>query len=287
MRSGFGKAQAVAASIVFLSSCGLHVPDKGLLPDSNKDARAIYEERLIRHINCELKIGLARAYTTKKVPWLKDWGTAVTLLVTTQDQSGVGGGLTFISPLRNVVSLFDTGGAVTRAQSRSLSIGGAFSASATRGETIQFTYLNSHLIKAASPGEKCADLQDGLAIDGDLKIADFIYDKAFIADLGNATGDAPQQWPIYNTLTEEIIFLASLGGNLTPSLFQATLTANTGGSFLSSQRTYLNNLIITIGPVSRGPSPTSPAQLDGAALFQHNSKVQASAIATAVQGQSR
>lgn len=169
-----------------ISACGLYVPDKGLLPESNREARAIYEEKLIRHINCEIKTAITHVYTTKNVPWIREWGTAITVLITTQDQSGINPTIALLSPMANAISVFPTGGNVVTPRSTTIGLGGAFSANATRSETIQFTYLNSDLIRETKPGETCEDLQGGLAIDGNLKIADFIYDKAFIADLGNA-----------------------------------------------------------------------------------------------------
>lgn len=270
-----------------ISACGLYVPDKGLLPESNREARAIYEEKLIRHINCEIKTAITHVYTTKNVPWIREWGTAITVLITTQDQSGINPTIALLSPMANAISVFPTGGNVVTPRSTTIGLGGAFSANATRSETIQFTYLNSDLIRETKPGETCEDLQGGLAIDGNLKIADFIYDKAFIADLGNAQGHAPRSWPIYNTFTEEMIFLASFGGSITPSFRLASANVNTSGNLVAAQRTYTNDLIITIGPVKHGPSPQSATVLGEVAQSQHNAKVQASAIATAIQGQSR
>ena len=185
----------------------------------------------------------------------------------------------------------------------SASIGVSGAATATRTETIQFTYLNSDLITLGKNYPSCEKLRSGAMIDGDLKIRQFILDKALIAKYGNASlfdnrsvgfkkelgNQKPLytwQWPVFNTFTEEITFLAAYGGNFTPSWKLATLAADTTGSLLSAERTYTNDVIITIGPVGGVPSPLVPLALDGPSQNQHNARVQGNAIATSIQSQS-
>ena len=128
-------------------------------------------------------------------------------------------------------------------------------------------------------------------IDGDLKIKEFIMDKATIAALGNDTlfGNGPSaiKRPVFNTLTAEITFVAAYGGSATPTWHLARFTANTASNLLIGERTNTNDLIITLGPLeSREPKKDSPVTLVTAAMNQHNARVSASAIAVAVQGQS-
>lgn len=120
-------------------------------------------------------------------------------------------------------------------------------------------------------------------IDGDLKIIQFIYDKAEVAYSGNAA-TAPAKWPLYNTFTEDISFVATYSGNATPSWKLIRLSANTAGNLISAQRSYTNELIITLGPISKYPSINEAAQLSAAAASQHNAHVSAGAIATSIKG---
>jgi predicted small lipoprotein YifL len=92
-------------------------------------------------------------------------------------------------------------------------------------------------------------------------------------------------WPLYDTFTEEITFVASVGGNITPTWKFATSVFNPNPNFISAQRVYTNDLIITIGPMQAWPAPNEPAKLDNTAQNQHNARVNANAIATATQGQ--
>jgi hypothetical protein len=93
-----------------------------------------------------------------------------------------------------------------------------------------------------------------------------------------------RRWPLFNTFTEELTFLAAVGGTFTPTWKLARITADTSGSLLSAERTYTNDLIVTVGPVAQCGNETTPAVLTSAAQAQHNSKVTAAAIAVSISG---
>ncbi|MGB8278738.1 MAG: hypothetical protein WCF20_12520 [Methylovirgula sp.] len=203
-----------------LGGCGLAVPEKNPLAPDTLDRNDLssggkYEDKLVRHIFCEIAVGLWKAYEhvkaqdqpkipgppeSMKLPWLKDWGTAITLAITVEDQSGLSPGLSLTTPFANKVFTFPTGGNVTSPQSFSFGIGGSATANATRSETIQFTYTNVGLLKAAKyflseqPNfdDACKFSQTGVTIDSDLKIWEFVYDKAVIAANGNASSYVPK-----------------------------------------------------------------------------------------------
>jgi hypothetical protein len=274
-----------------LGACGLYVPDKNPLSDDQPDQQSIphssegdYENKIVSHVACEIGSALLEAKTKLRVPWLDAWGTAVTLTITAEDQSGLNPGVSLTTPLENSVRPFPVGGNVVSPQSFSLGLGGTGSANTTRTETIQFTYLNTDLEAQARGYLSCAKFQNGLTINGDLKIRQFIYDKMLIARLGNAT-TKDWRWPLYNTFTESLNFVSALGVSATPTWKFARVATNPTGTFASVLRTYTNNLVVTIGPVQTQPSSTKPAQLQSAAQTQHNNQVQANAIATSLQGQ--
>jgi len=55
-------------------------------------------------------------------------------------------------------------------------------------------------------------------IESDLKIGQFIYDKAVVAGAAGEATSKSVTTPPYSTLQEDITFLASFGGNVTPNL---------------------------------------------------------------------
>lgn len=298
-----------------VSACGLHTPDKDpftsnapVAPDYKFSRQGSYESGLVDHITCEISSGLAE--TAKQWPTIphigkhSDWGTAVTLSMTVEDQTGLSPGVTFTKPFHNVVFPFATGGNVTAAQSFSFSVGGTASVNALRTETIQYTFKNSDAIKF----HNCGNTGSGVLIDGDLKIREFIFDKAQIAAAGNGLWDGRATLP-YNAWTEEITFVAAYGGTATPTWKLARVSANASSNLIVSERTNSNDLIITLGPIdpctlpkgSRPPAPSGstlkctsddngplnpPLSLTSAAMNQHNARVSANAIAVSVSGQS-
>jgi hypothetical protein len=293
----------VLSFVLFLlgvhSGCGLYVPDKNpLAPDAVDPTTKIssggkYENAIVEHIFCETAVGLKKAYEDVRAPdpklrklaWLKEWGTAITLTITAEDQSGLSPGLSLTTPFANKIFTFPTGGNVTSPQSFNLGLGGSATANATRSETIQFTYTNAGLLNAANNflleqpnlDDACKFLQTGVMIDGDLKIWEFIYDKAVIAATGNASayvsGTQHPSWPLYNTFTENITFTATFGGNATPTWKLARVSADSSSTLLSAMRTNTNQLTITMGPIQNPPTPTTPAQLKQGAQTQHDNTV--------------
>jgi hypothetical protein len=268
-----------------VAACGLKTPDKDPFTSDEINAyngtrQASYENDIVDHVTCEIAQALALAQR-RQVSWLDDWGTTVTLSMTMEDQTGLSPGISTIQPLQNVVFPFPVGGNFVSPQSFSLNFGGTASVNALRTETIQFTFRNN----VARGYNRCNGSRPGVLIDGDLKLRQFIYDKAVIASLGNTLGTATQ--PMFNTWTEEITFVASYGGSFAPTWKLARLSTGAGSNLLVTQRTNTNDLIITLGPIDEKESkkPHQALQLIASAMSQHNARVAAAAIAVSVTGQ--
>jgi hypothetical protein len=301
-------AFALAAMLV---GCGIYTPDKDPFrsdaeSETHETSQGIYETAITTHVACELGQALAEAEKLD-LPWLMEWGTTVTQTVTVEDQTGLSPGISSVSPLKNTVFAFPaaSGGNVTVAQSFSLNVGGTASANALRTETIQYTFKNSDMLWFFKKNRNCLDRIHGVMIDGDLKIREFVYDKALIAHSLNLTprpppGVSAQVIPPYNVFTEEITFVASYGASLTPTWHLARFTANASSNLLVGQRTNTNDLVITLGPIkcpALPPPPNlrpsnyvpcpnvGPVVLVDAAMNQHLARVQANAIAVSVTGQ--
>jgi hypothetical protein len=136
------------------AGCGLYTPDKDpFTSDAPYEGRfkssrqADYENALVAHVTCEIGNALKQQEDLELVPWLKEWGTAITLSLTIEDQSGLAPGISAVTPLHNVVFPFPSGGNVVSPKSFSLSVGGTASVNALRTETIQFTLKNSKAIR--------------------------------------------------------------------------------------------------------------------------------------------
>ncbi len=265
------------------TGCGLNTPAKDVFVDDRPDKAGFtpggdYETSIVNHVTCEITQGL-RESERLKLPWVREWGTTVTQSITVEDQGGVAPGVTFTDPLRSAIYY---GSPIT--QYFSFSVGVTASANALRTETIQYTFRNADLLNKI-PESSCREVNSGFLVDGDLRIREFIYDKALVAKLGNPSlGEGGPYAKAYNTFTEEITFVATLGGSVTPTWKLARVSANTGSNLLIGQRTNTNDLIITLGPLAK-QAKNAPVQLTKDASDQHFARVQANAIAVAVQGQ--
>jgi hypothetical protein len=312
---GLAKISLMLSALVIsgaVAACGLYTPDKDPFtgdapvgPDYKFSRQGSYESGLVDHVTCEISQALAE--TVRQWPNVGelglgvDWGTAVTLSITVEDQTGFSPGATLVHALPNVVLPFSMGGNVTSPQSFSFSVGGSASVNALRTEIIQYTFKNKDAIMYS----KCANAGAGVLIDGDLKIREFIFDKAQIVAAGNSLFDprSPDKKALpFNAWTEEITFIAAYGGAATPTWKLARVSANASSNLIVGERTNTNDLIITLGPIdpctlattdpdrrSLHPKPkcesvlpNAPLALTAAAMNQHNARVSANAIAVSI-----
>lgn len=282
--------------LLVLGACGLTVPEKDVLTRDNINPKNGHsdigelENRIAAHVECEIRNGLWEASKIKYVPWLEKWGTSVSLTVTAEEQSAANPGVSLMTPLENSVKAFPVGGNVVSPQSFTLGLGASGTANATRVETIQFTYANKQLLDEYADnvrlGNKtsCDGYQKGVMIESDLKIAQFIIDKATLASTGVATSQ-PRSWAPFNTFQEQITFAASFGGSATPTWKFARVSVDPNSPLVTATRTKTNALIITLGQLGQPASPTSPAQLAQQGASQHGAAVQGGATAGAINAQ--
>jgi hypothetical protein len=282
-----------------LGGCGVFIPEKHPLsadtidPGGNSNYGNI-ENAIITHVRCEIAKGIweVRNSPLTNVEWLfkSTWGTSVTLTLTFEDQSGLTPGASLFTPFPNAINTFSTGGPVTVARSFTLGVGASGTANATRTETIQFTYSNADLLywakaRFARNPHACEITNQGVMITSDLEIDQFIYDKATIASLANDIGRVDTRSPPFNTFQEQITFVGSYGGNLTPTWKLARVTANPNAPLLSATRTDTDSLTITIGQITPA-TLDSPASLKSSGQTLHSSGVGATQIGTQGRGTS-
>src|SRR5215813_459588 len=164
----------------WLAGCGLYVPQKDVLHENDIDEngrsrQGKIESNIIANVRCEVMKGLFRAVATGKLPWLTTWGAAISLNLTWDEQSSLNPNLLYTTPFH----------AGTETFSAAAGVGG--SAHATRNEAISFTLENKVLLQEAillsrtPQGLDCSALETGATVESNLKIDEFIFDKAIIA----------------------------------------------------------------------------------------------------------
>lgn len=245
-----------------LPGCGVFTPEKGLLFNDDVDPPAaspqgMFEFNVVQHIKCEIRTGMWKAGHLPSSKWLEKLGAQVTLKLIVEDQSALNPTASFLSPF-----------GLAGVESFTLGIGGMGTAHATRTETIQFTYSNGELwneaYKDARAGlNDCQSFQKGILIDSNLKIGQFIYDKAVVANGVSGVKGQP-----FSQLQFEINFVASFSGNITPTWKFTRTTVNGSGTFLSATRTNTNDVIITLGALTPDTKALHNAALIGSATGQ-------------------
>jgi hypothetical protein len=136
-------------------------------------------------------------------------------------------------------------------------------------------------------------------IQSDLKIAEFIFNKAFIASVPGsvpqprdamasankpAAATPPKAIP-YSIFSYEIAFVASYGGNITPTWKFARITADPSSPLFMSSRQKTNDLTVTLGPATPA-TKNHPALVSSKAEGVSMSLLIGQAVASSIQSQS-
>lgn len=180
--------------------------------------------------------------------------------------SDANSGVTNTSEFQNTIKVFSKNGNVIFPKFFSLGLGATGDAHSTRAETIGFTYSNKKLLEEYELRPYGCDFgMNGIQIQSDLKIDDFIWNKATLVRYGVVTTTPGGKNP-FNVFQETLTFVVSLGGSITPTWKFTTVVLNPNSPSLSAMRSETNTLIITIGPLQRGAQPLA---LEAGALNQH------------------
>lgn len=234
---------------IALSGCGTAIPNMNAI--ASNDAEIFEEIELVQLIKCELHYGVqqsldrfsAAGNTGNGVEWLRDWEAKISLKVTVDEKSTANLGATYKRPFSDGLTYFE------KTVERSFVGAGGLTASsqATRSETIGFSYKFSNLLEEGrlEKGDCQKRIRNKVVLN-DLKIAEFVQNKAFIANHTDTVISKDGESP-YSTFSEDITFIVTYGGSLNPVW---TLThVNLGGSspLLNAVRTKTHNVSLTLG----------------------------------------
>jgi hypothetical protein len=261
---------------VALGACGLSVPEKDLFSNNNvamgtPSPQGLYENTIVGHIRCELREGVRKSLAFPEVQWLRGWGATVTLKLTVEESGGLSPGVSVLQPLRG-------------SQTFTLGVGASGTAKATRLETITFTLDFDELLRETPT--PCEGLQGGVMIEGDLKIAQFIYDKAVVSAVGEATTKNVNT-PPFSTFQEDITFVASLSANATPTWKLVRVTIDPGSPLVNASRTRTHDVLITLAAVAKKATRKSQAELTQTGREHHTAGLIGGATASQIQSQAR
>jgi hypothetical protein len=290
-------------AMLTLNGCGLLVPEMETFWEDASHEKA-FENVIVNNVKCELRKGVwdaedllrtTTAHPGNDTTWLLQQGALVTLKLVVDEKSSLNPGISLTQPFQNAVDVFAHNGNVTVSRSFSLGVGAANSADGTRTEIVAFTYSFSDLINEKGAerfrGKPC-DNEDGVFIQSDLKISQFLVNKVFLAkvpgsvvieDVANKAAPKKAKDP-FSTFSYEMAFVATYGGNVTPTWKFTQLSASTPAPLFSTSKTRTQDLTIAVGK-------TAPATKDNAAtpspqqLYLLQAHLIGQAVATAIQSQ--
>jgi hypothetical protein len=305
MTAKLGYIFALLASFE-LSGCGLTVPEMNILqpdrvaPDPDRKPSDPYystnggfQTLLIDHIRCSIGKGLARARDAgiSNASWLwsggkNGWGATVGLNLQVEEMSGVNPSTSG----SNQFGIFHGKGGVAYPETFFLGLGGSAAAHSTRLENITFSFANAELLYAEDyarthgqpNGVDCGYGMNGIQIESDLKLDQFIWDKVTVAASSAPTSAVSvgglKQNP-FGTFQSTLTFVASFGASVTPTWHVEQIFVNPTSPFFSALRTKTDTLLITFGPLKKA----NPPVLADAAQQQHA----AAAIGVATAGSNK
>jgi hypothetical protein len=296
----------------FLAGCGFFVPDMANSPFG--DPEWVDENKIVNQIKCELAKGFVdarrqflKADQAAYADWLLNWGAKVTLKLTVDEKTSLAPGITLTKTLQNAVIAFPQNGNVTAGQSRSLGLGGTFSADGTRIETIGFRYrfraiVNEHGgAQHIDPDTKCEN-ENGVLIHSDLKIREFIVNKLLVASVPGSvlvstaegqkrlktlnvdpvTGSKAARTTTegaYDTFSYQVTFVVVYGLGVNPTWKLVDISANTSSTLMNLTRSKTHDVTITLGKID----DPAKATLVKNAEDQHLAALIGQAVAASLQ----
>lgn len=273
---------------VFVGGCGLFTPEMQAFWET-RDQEKAFENIIVNNVKCEIRNGVYEAerllasstpYPGNDISWLEQQGALVTLKLVVDEKSSLNPGISYSD---------------TAPRPFSLGVGTANSADATRTETVAFTYSFHDLMHEKGVekylGVPC-DNENGVLIQSDLKIKDFIVNKVFLAKVPGSVviedvrgrkrtvANNP-----FSTFQYDQTFVISYGVNGTPTWKFTRVTVNPSSPLFSTSQQRTQDLTISISKTAPA-TKNAPAQPSAEAIALHNAALIGQAVATAIQSQS-
>jgi len=278
----------ISAVAVTLGGCGLFTPEMQAFWET-KDQEQRFENIIVNNVKCEIRNGVYDAirwfqtnpnsqYPGNDIRWLEQQGATVSFKLVVDEKSALNPGISY---------------ADTKPLPFSLGVGTANSADATRTETVAFTYSFHDLLHERGVerllGKPCED-ENGVLIQSDLKIRDFIVNKVFLAKVPGSVviedvpGRARKVSNPFSTFSYEVTFVVAFGVNGTPTWTFKRITVNPSSPLFSTSQQRTQDVTITIGKTTPATAngPATPSQ---EAIAVHNAALIGQAVATAIQSQ--
>jgi hypothetical protein len=273
----------------FVSACGVTTPFMEPGEDSPQNhVTGALVNKIVDHVKCELgeailyEIHYDKANTAtgpRNFPWLDTVVGTVTLTMTVDEKSALAPGATWTTPLETIAKT---------AQSFSLALGGSASADATRKQQVDFVFdAKKDFVDNAQFRQyhdwdtkvgTCGEAGE-ILIEGDLRIREWLDSALFPRNIPGNIDPAPGPPDV---LTDDITFVVTFSGSVTPSWKLVRWSVNGATPFATAARARTNEALIALGPP--GGKKGAPAPSDSVIQFRNISLI-GSAISVTLRNQ--
>jgi hypothetical protein len=289
------KKWVCAISCLPLVACGTFTPNiQEFWADDNQ--AAIREQDLVRLVRCETGVAIQRVFNQENkvmfipepghptpkwdMSWFENWGVAMTLTLTVIENTALNPAVTTNKVLQNAVVKFPVNGNVTSGQNFTLAIGGTFSSTATRTDTLHFFYTVKELRRAFFARNEDGSHQECLrssaegSLFGENNFKVYEWLNSALLSQQTEVGDyrkAGLGQQGQNGISHEVKFEIVTNGNITPTWKLVDVTGFSGNAPLfGAGRDRVQDLIITMGPIvqQKGQPPQLATAAQNAQLAQ-------------------
>lgn len=221
-----------------LGGCGTVVPPISYEYDTPY-SNAVYVNGVAGHVSCELQNAVYEIYQAGEPDWLREWAAKITLTLTVDEKSNFNPGLRLAS----------TPGTL------GLGLGGKVGATASRVQEMTwfvafadfFPKTKRHVKASQLPGQRDCYKVGGLALSGDLRIAETMRSVNYVAPLDTISHPFVTGGP-YDDVVHHVTFEINLEGNLDPTFKFVNVSSDASGGLLGAVRDRKDDLLITMGP---------------------------------------
>ncbi|MGO8738290.1 hypothetical protein [Rhodoblastus sp.] len=274
------------AVALLLGGCGTVVPNI-TEPYQNADDEPLMVLNIVRSVHCEVKNAIEGllvddALNTPKgqkplLSWLYGWGVQINLNLTVEEKTATSPNVSTTTPLHDSIRLFSGGDKVVTSQSRSVGIGGTFSADATRVDKLFAFYKISDL---ASEKLDCRGINRN-PLDGSLLLQANLGTRAWLADMvllqnsGDVAFATKNAAPFnQNVISHEVKFEVVTEGNVTPVWKFVPISMSQGSApFFDAKRDRTHDLTVTLGPIDKTGNQLAPTPFFAAVVSDFGATV--------------
>lgn len=263
------RSVAAVAIVGGVTACGTYVPSLRTWPDDNPSGEGDMVTSIIDAVRCELSYTVTgiinrdqfdqtqRKYPIAYTSFLQDWGVQVAINLTITERSSINPTVLLTPPGIPEYMFKFAGGLSASSEAQRLQKTNIFYFVSDLYNVQYFTEPQPDGTRKFVGREKCltptGDRYGSPLVNSDLRLASLLNSRLAATALGFASspGEKPLAEGEKNVLSQTVSFKIETAGTATPSWTLVRAAVNPAGSFFSTGRDNMQELVITFGPLDK------------------------------------